>query len=126
MKQMTNNVTMRNTTEYEDIKFEHDLLPIIYTSLIITTVVFSLLQSISFFYFTSSASIVLHQKTFNNILMAKMDFFDTHLSGMILNRFSKDIAIVDEQIPFIYYEVIRVSDHLLYNRSFNLNYVLRR
>lgn len=104
---------MRNTSEYEKVNFEHDLVPYIYTILITSAIVFSLLQFISFFYFTSSASIVLHKKIFNNMLKAKMDFFDTHLSGNILNRFAKDISLIDEFMPFIYYEVIRVSNFLI-------------
>ncbi|XP_073945729.1 probable multidrug resistance-associated protein lethal(2)03659 [Choristoneura fumiferana] len=54
------------------------------------------------------SSIKLHNQMFSNILSATMRFFDTNPSGRILNRFSKDMGIVDEILPRMYLDSIQV------------------
>lgn len=55
------------------------------------------------------SSIKLHNKMFSNILSATMRFFDTNPSGRILNRFSKDMGVVDEVMPRMFLDSIQVS-----------------
>lgn len=45
------------------------------------------------------SSVGLHNRMFTSITRATMRFFNTNSSGRILNRFSKDIGAIDEQLP---------------------------
>ncbi|CAG9575824.1 unnamed protein product [Danaus chrysippus] len=65
-------------------------------------------RSILFLYVCMKSSIKLHNQMFSNILSATMRFFDTNPSGRILNRFSKDMGVVDEILPKMYLDSIQM------------------
>lgn len=98
-----------STVEYMELSEENANILMTYTLLIITTVVSSISSALVFFYFATRISIKLHKDTLNKMIMATMEFFDRHLTGNILNRFSKDIGFIDEALHYYYFEVIRVS-----------------
>nr|XP_023018988.1 multidrug resistance-associated protein 4-like [Leptinotarsa decemlineata] len=111
-----------STTQYEATKIisfrsGHWLKPIltpdntviIYTSLILATVIVTVLIRILFFRSSLNASTRLHNRMFSNILNSTMRFFNTNPSGRILNRFSKDIGIIDEGIPVTFGETISIG-----------------
>lgn len=103
-----------NTTNFDNSKLnERNTVQIYFTLLLLGTMIFSLLQSMSFFYFVTKASNTLHKNCFNKIMRASMKFFDFNLIGSILNRFAKDIGIIDEYLPNAYYEVVRIFFILL-------------
>ncbi|KAH9634058.1 hypothetical protein HF086_001260 [Spodoptera exigua] len=64
--------------------------------------------SILFLWVCMRSSIKLHNQMFSNILAATMRFFDTNPSGRILNRFSKDMGVVDEILPRMYLDSIQI------------------
>lgn len=69
----------------------------------------SIVTACAFFSFTKRASIKLHKLMVTKIINAVMVFFDNHTLGDIINKFSKDLAILDEQFPFVVFEFLNVS-----------------
>lgn len=61
-----------------------------------------------FFRTTSRASKTLHDRMFTSILHAPMRFFDLNPSGRILNRFSRDMGLIDEVMPRIMMDAIQI------------------
>ncbi|KAK9870543.1 hypothetical protein WA026_008105 [Henosepilachna vigintioctopunctata] len=87
--------------------FKIDMFTLYVAAMIISTV-FIVIRCFSTYYFTIKVSKNLHNGMVNNILQGCMFFFDTHLIGHILTRFSKDLFIMDELIPFVGLEGLRV------------------
>ena len=63
------------------------------------------LRGINFYYVVLQASRRLHNRMLHRIIYSPIRFFDTNPSGRILNRFSKDIGFMDEQLPLVFYEL---------------------
>ncbi|XP_031366798.1 multidrug resistance-associated protein 4-like isoform X2 [Apis dorsata] len=80
----------------------------IYGSFIITSIVLTSIRNIVFYKICMNASKNLHNLMFSCLLKAPMVFFDTHPSGRILNRFSKDVGSVDEILPRTMIESIQI------------------
>ncbi|XP_066998976.2 ATP-binding cassette sub-family C member 4 isoform X2 [Anabrus simplex] len=71
----------------------------VYGILVLACCIVSIIRSMLIFKICMTASSNLHSKMFSAILRAKMRFFDTNPSGTILNRFSRDVGAMDEQLP---------------------------
>ena len=108
---MTKNDT--NTTELQNLMTIKHYVPWIYTILLVGTSVMLLTTSSYTFVLLGRANRKLHKAVFFKILRAPMSFFDNNLMGNILNRFSKDMSVVDEYIPFLVYQAMRVSKRFL-------------
>lgn len=66
-----------------------------------------------------SAAVVLHQQLLNGVLHSPLQFFDTNPTGRILSRFSSDVEVIDDELPwyftdgeFCLFEVLMIN--LLY------------
>ncbi|GAB6021564.1 hypothetical protein CHUAL_004160 [Chamberlinius hualienensis] len=67
------------------------------------SVIFFFVPYASFFYLTYIASYRMHKLMLNSIIKTNLTFFHKHNAGNVLNRFSKDVEIVDDFLPnFIY------------------------
>lgn len=55
----------------------------------------------------------MHKQMLNKILYNPMKFFNENPSGRVLNRFSKDLGILDEIIPPTLYDALIVRSFLL-------------
>ena len=60
---------------------------------------FALIRAIMYFHLTIEASKRLHNDMAKSVLRAKLEFFDTNSLGRVLNRFSADVGIADDQLP---------------------------
>ncbi|XP_063913159.1 ATP-binding cassette sub-family C member 4-like isoform X2 [Zophobas morio] len=81
----------------------------VYVTIIITLVTVSIGRSIFFFQHCMKTSITLHKQMFARISKAPMLFFKTNPTGRILNRFSKDIGLMDETLPLLLMDTFQVA-----------------
>jgi ATP-binding cassette subfamily C (CFTR/MRP) protein 4 len=109
----TNRVS--NTNDYIDSHkgaleklFTIDNFLYIYAIIIVLMIVVTEIRSWVFVKFSVHASRVLHNNMFQQIVNGKMKFFNTHQSGQILNRFSKDIGMIDEILPSLLMDAIQI------------------
>ncbi|KAF5273604.1 hypothetical protein FQR65_LT04603 [Abscondita terminalis] len=72
---------------------------IVYTVFIVVLFLMTLLRNTVLFNFCMRTSTHLHDSMFQNIVYATMRFFNNNSAGRILNRFTKDMGVVDEQLP---------------------------
>ncbi|CAG2107286.1 unnamed protein product, partial [Medioppia subpectinata] len=72
---------------------------IIYSSMMAALFIASLLRAITWFVMFMRASVNLHNTIFYRLLRAPISVFDSNPVGRILNRFTKDLGIIDEQLP---------------------------
>ena len=61
---------------------------------------FMLFYIILLFRSTLKASLSLHKNLLFNIMRLPMNFFDTNPIGRILNRFARDIQVMDTCVPW--------------------------
>ncbi|KAF8932958.1 Canalicular multispecific organic anion transporter 2 [Dissophora ornata] len=61
------------------------------------------------------ASVALHNNALERVMVLPMSFFDSTPQGRILNRFSSDIACIDESIPFSLMQTVICSFNLIGN-----------
>lgn len=54
----------------------------------------------------------LHVAMLNNVLRLPMSFFDVTPSGRIINRFSKDTEVVDNNLPGIFIQFLGCAPQL--------------
>lgn len=102
-----------NTSEQDILTSKRDYSVNLYSVMIILTGILAIGRSFALFAVARKASINLHKYMITNIFNASMPFFDTNFIGNILNRFSKDLTTIDEIIPFVIYQVFRVSRRIV-------------
>lgn len=90
-----------------------------YTGLTLLLVVLFMVKGFALFTKTKKVSLELHKQLAHSIIKAKLIFFDDKLIGNILNRFSKDFTVIDEQIPMLIYHLSEVSKILTFNTTNN-------
>ncbi|XP_066862354.1 ATP-binding cassette sub-family C member 10 isoform X4 [Kogia breviceps] len=61
----------------------------------------TLLRAVLFAAGTLRAAATLHRRLLSRVLMAPVTFFDSTPTGRVVNRFSSDVACVDDSLPFI-------------------------
>ncbi|XP_019616414.1 PREDICTED: multidrug resistance-associated protein 4-like [Branchiostoma belcheri] len=66
------------------------------------TLVLGLVVTWQLFFLTIQSSKNLHNDMFNAIIRAPIRFFDTNPVGRVLNRFTKDVGMLDEMFPWTF------------------------
>lgn len=85
----------------------------IYTILIASLFVLTLVRTTCFFVTCMRASINLHNRLFRSVLKAPIKFFDYNPIGILLNRVSSDMGIVDDLLPPTAFDTIEIFINVL-------------
>ncbi|KAG7207748.1 hypothetical protein KM043_009360 [Ampulex compressa] len=80
-----------------------------YTFCVATCIFFVTFRSFFFMKICMNSSQNLYNTMFANVLLANMSFFHHNSSGRILNRFSKDVGVMDEWLPKVFLEAVQIS-----------------
>ncbi|KAI0983262.1 hypothetical protein GJ496_010402 [Pomphorhynchus laevis] len=92
-------VSLNNQANHE-ISFTRQFL-IVYVILIFTNLIFTFIRAFSFAYGSISASKAIHQVLLGKVVKAPISFFSQCKYGQIVNRFSSDTVIIDDDLPFV-------------------------
>ncbi|KAE9537850.1 hypothetical protein AGLY_005822 [Aphis glycines] len=82
---------------------------IIFVVLTFSIIITAVVQSTLFVSVCTEASISLHNRMLISITRATMDFLSKTPTGRILNRFSKDLGLVDEMLPSILVRFLQIG-----------------
>ena len=66
-----------------------------------------------FFIVALKCSNSLFGKMLKSVIRCPLAFFESQSHGRLLNRFSKDIGLVDEMLPVTFYDLLQGSFQLL-------------
>lgn len=80
----------------------------IYAGLILALFVAVLMRTTTFFAACMRASIMMHDKLFRSVMSAPISLFDFNPIGILLNRISRDMGIVDDRLPQNAFDVFEI------------------
>ena len=80
----------------------------VYAAATLSLIALSMARTVQYYLVCIRASIRLHGDMFAHLLRAPSSFFDSHPSGRVLNRFSKDMGAVDEMLPPVMLDVLGI------------------
>ena len=80
----------------------------LYSALVIGYFVLSLVRIMIHSMFSMRASVAIHKSLFNRMVRAQMTFFYQNPIGIILNRFSRDCGIIDDQLVGSFFDFIDI------------------
>lgn len=80
----------------------------VYCGIVVAVIVLMISRNYMYVVMCLRASKRLHNRLFTGITHAKMSFFGTNASGLIINRFAKDMGIIDVYLPFSLHYTLNV------------------
>ncbi|XP_033333867.2 putative multidrug resistance-associated protein lethal(2)03659 [Megalopta genalis] len=81
----------------------------IYSGLTVAAVFVYVMQTFLYYEVCMGSSRNLHARMFRSIVRTAMYFYNVNPAGRILNRFSKDIGMIDKHLPFTMMDVILMA-----------------
>nr|XP_039260577.1 multidrug resistance-associated protein 4-like [Styela clava] len=100
------NGTKLSTDSTKIKNFDDKFYKNVYIGFVVGTVLILLLQTNMHFYICTKSAFNMHKKMFQSLLNAPIRFFDINPAGRILNRFSKDIGLIDERLPVVFHDFL--------------------
>ncbi|KAG0206658.1 hypothetical protein BGX28_001906 [Mortierella sp. GBA30] len=73
------------------------------------TVIMTMIRSYLFFGCITASARNLFRDMLDALMRTSIDFFHANPSGRIMNRFSKDMALVDELLPYVFYDTTTIT-----------------
>ncbi len=98
----------RNTTQNIISDLDRNTNIIIFSALVGGLFVFSLVRTTAFFTVCMKSSIILHNRLFESVIRASISFFDNNPIGVLLNRCSRDLGIIDDMLPPTAFDAIEI------------------
>lgn len=80
----------------------------VFTVLVASLFALTLVRTTCFFITCMRSSITLHNRLFRSVLKAPIKFFDSNPIGILLNRVSRDMGIVDDLFPPTAFDTIEI------------------
>lgn len=80
----------------------------IYAGIVLLLFILVLFRTTCFFAACMRASITMHDKLFRSVMAAPISFFDFNPIGILLNRVSRDMGIVDDRLPQNAFDVVEI------------------
>ncbi|CAB3410442.1 unnamed protein product [Caenorhabditis bovis] len=77
-----------------------------FTIMLTVLLIFGLIRVAWFRLAELHASTRLHSMMVNSVIDTHVEFFDKNSVGRIVNRFSKDMGVVDDQLAFVFFEFV--------------------
>ncbi|XP_038063976.1 multidrug resistance-associated protein 4-like [Patiria miniata] len=81
----------------------------IYGGFVALLFLLGIIRSILCFRIMIKSSRNLHNRMFKAIIRSPILFFDTNPAGRILNRFTKDTGLMDDQLPLTFFDFLQIS-----------------
>ncbi|XP_023210595.1 multidrug resistance-associated protein 4-like, partial [Centruroides sculpturatus] len=107
LENMTSNTSLFKEIKNKNLYYTKHFDMYVYVGLICAVFLTSIPSGLLLWKFFTIASFKLHNNMFRCIIRTPIAFLDNNPVGKILNRFSKDVSIMDNVIPFFTYLSIR-------------------
>ena len=98
-----------NTSAIDELKINRLEKHKRYSILVVTFLFMMCIRSIVYYICSVRSSYKLHNMILNSVISTKIRFFDLNPVGRLINRFSKDVAVLDEILPVTLFEFFTTS-----------------
>jgi ABC-type multidrug transport system fused ATPase/permease subunit len=85
----------------------------LYGGLVLASAAVSFARAIAFFDAAATAAAALHTAAVRRVLRAPLSFFEGQTSGRVLNRFSKDVGVLDDALPLVLFDFLNIATAIL-------------